>query len=277
MYIYNINNDLINKRNEKYINKTYESNFCDNFKIIGIHKKIKNKFNNWVFYYICKFDNGYEALALLSNITKGKVYNPYYPTHYNIGYMGELYSEAQRNPFYGRWKMMLCRCYNKDSEEHINYEGVEVDERWHNFTNYYNDIKYIVGYKEYQERKTKIKFHIDKDIIGNSKLYSINSCCFIPQEINIFFSKMPCNNNSGFKGVVWDKDRNKWLAQYRHKTKKILYKRFDALNDAKKAYFEIKFKCLQDYLLNDFYWLDKKIINKCNEKILQIENDYLNF
>lgn len=44
------------------------------------------------------------------------------------------------------------------------------------------------------------------------------------------------NNKSGVKGVCWDKDANKWLAQIQIKNKKIKLGRFIRLEDAKLAY-----------------------------------------
>lgn len=44
------------------------------------------------------------------------------------------------------------------------------------------------------------------------------------------------NNKSGIKGVCWDKDANKWLAQIQVNKKKIKLGRYINIEDAKEAY-----------------------------------------
>jgi hypothetical protein len=49
---------------------------------------------------------------------------------------------------------------------------------------------------------------------------------------------MRITNASGFKGVSWDKERSKWLAQIRINGKKIYLGRFNSLEAAAQAYNE---------------------------------------
>lgn len=44
------------------------------------------------------------------------------------------------------------------------------------------------------------------------------------------------NNISGYKGVCWDCERDKWMAQLKCKGRKVLQKRFDSKIEAAKAY-----------------------------------------
>jgi HNH endonuclease/AP2 domain len=44
------------------------------------------------------------------------------------------------------------------------------------------------------------------------------------------------NNKSGIKGVCWDRDARKWLAQIQINNKKMKLGRFDNIIDAQKAY-----------------------------------------
>lgn len=46
------------------------------------------------------------------------------------------------------------------------------------------------------------------------------------------------NNSSGYKGVGWDKSRNKWRAQIKPNQKSIFIGRFSKKEDAAKAYDE---------------------------------------
>ena len=86
-----------------------------------------------------------------------------------------------------------------------------VDERWHNFQNfaewYYDN--YIEGY------------HLDKDILfkGN-KIYSPETCCFVPQEINKLFTKRQSKRGDYPIGVISNKKR---FISIFTKEKKIFY------------------------------------------------------
>ncbi len=46
------------------------------------------------------------------------------------------------------------------------------------------------------------------------------------------------NNKSGIKGVCWDKDNNRWLAQIQVSKQKIKLGRYINIEDAKAAYAE---------------------------------------
>ena len=63
-------------------------------------------------------------------------------------------------------------------------------------------------------------------------------------------SKMPINNTSGFKGVSWYKNNNKWLAQIYIDGKKIYLGSFNNIEDAIKARQE-KAKEIHGEFLNE--------------------------
>jgi hypothetical protein len=75
----------------------------------------------------------------------------------------------------------MQRCYNKRQQvKQPTYVGCLVDERWDNFQVFakWYEENYISG------------FALDKDILfkGN-KIYSPETCCFVPQEINNLITK----------------------------------------------------------------------------------------
>lgn len=87
---------------------------------------------------------------------------------------GEV-SDSSISRIYGIWHSMIGRCYSKNNKNRVSYIGCSVCEEWLYFSNFYIWYKenYIEGYA------------LDKDILfkGN-KLYSPNTCCFVPQYIN---------------------------------------------------------------------------------------------
>lgn len=76
--------------------------------------------------------------------------------------------------------------------------------------------------------------HIDGNRSNNQK----NNLRVCSHSENLYNSKRPIDNTSGYKGITWDKSRNKFLVQLN--AKKIHYNlgRFSKLEDAIVAYKE---------------------------------------
>ena len=150
--------------------------------------------------------------AKYNNFKKGEIKCPYERRFYNVGYLGEgkyKVSENGKNTrVYDTWKAMLQRCYSeKEHERHPTYIGCEVYEGWHNFQNFakwYKDNYYEVGNE---------KMCLDKDILfkGN-KVYSPDTCIFVPETINKLFIKNDKNRGESVIGATLCKN-GKYQAQ----------------------------------------------------------------
>lgn len=119
-----------------------------------------------------------------SNLTKTGIIKPepYNKSIYNIGYLGVgKYSPKENKNIYSCWHSMFKRCYSNSVHKlHISYVNCIVDKIWHNFQNFaeWFTNNYIENY------------HLDKDIlIKGNKIYSPDTCCFVPHEINQLFTK----------------------------------------------------------------------------------------
>lgn len=140
--------------------------------------------------------------AKYNNFKKGEIKCPYERRFYNVGYLGEgkyKVSENGKNTrVYDTWKAMLQRCYSeKEHERHPTYINCEVYEGWHNFQNFakwYKDNYYEVGNE---------KMCLDKDILfkGN-KIYSPDTCIFVPETINKLFIKNDKNRGESVIGTT---------------------------------------------------------------------------
>ena len=162
-----------------------------------------------------KFENGYETMAKYYDIGEGRVKNPYHPSVYSVGYFGVGEYRASINykqtPEYRIWANVLKRCYDEKNQERCpTYKGVTVCQEWHSFQNFakwYNDnLPKIYG----------VKFHLDKDLLQQAvknKIYSPDTCVFLPQEINKFLNNKQSSNTSGYIGVHRYKTHKKWIAQ----------------------------------------------------------------
>ena len=127
--------------------------------------------------------------ARYGDFKKGLIKCPYEPRIYGIGYIGEgkyITTENSKHKIeYKIWFNMLRRCYDpKHQERYSTYKGCRVEEYLFNFQNMAEWIE-----KNYYEVPGE-QMCLDKDILykGN-KIYSKESCIFVPERINLLFVK----------------------------------------------------------------------------------------
>lgn len=109
------------------------------------------------------------------NVIRGAVKDFFVPTVEGVGFLGTD-RRVNKLPSYRCWKHMIVRCYSENYHStRGSYKGCSVCVDWHNFCNFekWFDENHIEGY------------HLDKDLLlqGN-KVYSPETCCFIPAYIN---------------------------------------------------------------------------------------------
>jgi hypothetical protein len=100
---------------------------------------------------------------------------------------------------------MIRRCYDKKYQvKYPTYKDCKVCDEWLNYQNFA---------KWFDENYYQIDdetMHIDKDIlVKGNKVYSPETCVFVPQDINILFTK---RHRTLPTGVQYDKKRNKYRA-----------------------------------------------------------------
>lgn len=143
------------------------------------------------------------------NFCEGSVKNVYDKMVLGVGFFGEGEYLSRINgkttPQYSKWYSMLNRCYNeKFYEKYSCYEGCSVSEEWHNFQNFAK--WYDENYYEIEGQK----MHLDKDIlVKGNKIYSPETCIFVPNRINILFVKGHENRGSLPMGVALNRSSKK--------------------------------------------------------------------
>jgi len=139
--------------------------------------------------------------VLYHNIKSGEIKNKNHKSIFNTGYMGfGLYSYGKNKNTHNYWKNILRRCYSELCQiKHPTYKDVKVCEEWHNFQNF---AKWFENnWKDYMKG-----WHLDKDIIcPDCKIYSPETCAFVPAEINGLFNNVKQNKGSEPVGVSKNK------------------------------------------------------------------------
>ena len=171
------------------------------------------------------------------NLKAGTVKNPFLPVLFRVGFMGEGFYKS-RNDFnektktYNTWKSMLERCYSKNtSYKNISYIKTKVCKEWHNFQNFakWFEENYIEG------------FQLDKDIlVKGNKIYSPETCCFVPQEINIFFVEKKSNIGVYPVGIHLNKKSGTYITRITNFGKRVTLGSFKVVEEAEKVYFQAK-------------------------------------
>ena len=172
---------------------------------------------------------------------------------YGVGINDLRYLEKNKGTKeYSLWCDMLRRCYEeKYLERFPTYRGSKVSDEWLIFSNFKRDINSMKNFE-----KSKEDWVLDKDILSDTKTYSKETCCFIPESLNIFIANIPKEYKATF-----DKRWNVYYAYCSdvHGNKKYLG-RYRTLVEAHKVYSEFKSVVIQNTI--DFYQgvLDDKVI-----------------
>jgi hypothetical protein len=170
--------------------------------------------------------------ASYDNFIRGKVKNPYDKTVCGIGCIGKgLHKtsiEGKHTPQYKTWKNMIERCYNKNfHKSRAAYTDCFVCDEWLNFqvfADWYNNNFYQIDNE---------KMHLDKDIlIKGNKVYSADTCIFVPLTINILYSSNTKIKGEYPIGVYWSNQNKKYIAQYNNITGERNNKAFDTPEEA---------------------------------------------
>ena len=127
---------------------------------------------------------------------------PYEPRTFEIGYLGEgkykTIENGKTTDKYDIWSSMLQRCYDpKYQEKHPTYKGCSVEEYLLNFQHMGKWLE-----ENYYEVPGE-QMCLDKDILykGN-KIYSRETCIFVPQRINKLFIKSDKSRGKNLIGVT---------------------------------------------------------------------------
>lgn len=151
---------------------------------------------------------------------------------------------------YKHWFQMIRRCYSdKEQKKRMTYIGCSVCEEWLTFSNF---LKWFMS----EDSGYKIGYQIDKDIIkkGN-KVYSPDTCVFVPRRINCLFTKSNTLRGDTPIGVTTTQS-GRYRAQYAQFNKMTylgLYddpiSAFNAYKDSKESFIQ---KVAMDYFANGY-------------------------
>ena len=178
---------------------------------------------------------------------RGEVKSHFTPSVFAVGIKGLepiVDENGEKLDSYKCWQSMLSRCYSaKYQAKHPSYIGCYVCDEWlyyPNFKKWYEENYYEI------ENKTS---QLDKDIlVKGNKVYSPETCVFVPNFINKLFIKRQNDRGELPIGVCFNKRDKKYQANLRvFKNGKSVRKHlglFDTPEEAFNAYKQAK----EDYI-----------------------------
>lgn len=99
-------------------------------------------------------------------------------------------------PEYNQWFDMFQRCFSERSKKvRVSYKYCQMDKEWCSYDSWLEWARCQTGFLQRDSRGNL--FQIDKDLLGTGMLYDIESCCFLPKEINVAL----INNFKGFQSM----------------------------------------------------------------------------
>lgn len=190
-------------------------------------------------------DTRYEISVKSSDILRGKIKNPLFPSVSGVGFIGigpHKSEDGKGRPTkaYTHWSSMLNRCYAHGSG--ASYEDCFVCEEWHSFQNFANWAVTQVGYNT-------AGWELDKDILSKgNKEYNPECCRFVPKRLNLLLMKSASRRGEYPIGVYFHKASQKYMARCGGEYLGLYETANDAFYSYKKRKEEIIKQVAQDYV-----------------------------
>jgi hypothetical protein len=221
----------MNKKNER-LNETNINNQNYIMKIIQYNNKRD---------ILVEFQDEYKGIVHTNyhNFKVGLVKNPYHPSVCNgMGIVGNKYPihvDHKNIKEYQSWMDMLKRVFKP---KYPTYKDVTCCNEWLLYENFY---EWLHSQENFDKWLNGERWAIDKDIlVKGNKIYSPDTCCLVPHEINTLFVKSEKTRGEYPIGVSKRNDRNGFQAKIiygkkNNKAKSTLYN-YSTVEEAFNAY-----------------------------------------
>lgn len=156
----------------------------------------------------------YKTTTQWPNIKAGQVRNPYVPTVFNVGIIGEKYKTVVNKKMskeYNTWHEMIRRCFDeKCKNNYPTYQDSTCCDEWILYENFY---EWLHSQENFDKWICDKRSALDKDIlVKGNKIYSPETCLLVPQYVNTLFIKKDANRGDLPIGVSYDAKQQRYFA-----------------------------------------------------------------
>ncbi len=226
--------------------KVFSTNNCGNVIVL----EYLNKRNIFVQF----LDTGYKTCVELKELLNGNIKDYLIPSVCGVGITGEKGSKKDRE--YMLWVGLLERCYSeKRHKNRPTYKSCTTSENF----NYY---PYFKSWCNKQIGFGNEGWELDKDIlVKGNKVYSEDTCCFVPAEINVMFTKTDALRGKHPIGVQYYKPSDCFRAYVGCYSKRIYLGQFNTELEAFRAYKQAKEAYIKEVANKWKDQIDPKVYN----------------
>ena len=207
-----------------------------------------------------------------NNYKKGNVKNPYYPSVYGAGIIGDKYQTCNLNQSkeYKIWSSMLQRCFDEQTKKKwAAYGNTDCCDEWLLFENFYD---WLHNQDNFEQWLNGERWDIDKDIlIKGNKIYSPERCLLIPHNVNSLFTKSDRARGKYPIGVVKRGEKYQASCQNMLVGKRQHLGTFDSPQNAFKAYKKYKENLIKQVAKQEYE--KGNITERCYKAMLDYQVD----
>ena len=256
---------IINRRLE-LLGKEFETNSCGKCFIIDY----KGRNDVTVMFYDPVGVTKCSMYNLKTGVVSNPTYKNKYPTVYGVGVIGEgKYSPEKDNRIYKLWQSVLQRGYDMAfKKRNPTYKDTEVCPEWLNFQNF-ADWCYIQKFFDAKDDRGK-SYTLDKDIlVRGNKVYSPETCCFVPHIINCI--TISCKKVRGNLpvGVHKHKECSKYSVNFKSE---VYLGGFNTPEEAFQVYKNLKEADIKDIAEVYLNKIDSKVYDKLTSWEVSIDD-----
>lgn len=203
-------------------------------------------------------DSSYTTFSTTGNIRSGSVKDKMSPSVYGVGVVGVNSISTNQKPHqeYVFWNSMLQRCYDLSYKlKRPTYIGCTSS----------NNFKYYPYFKDWCNKQVGFGnkgWCLDKDIlVKGNKLYSEDTCCFVPREINSLFALSGNARGLNPIGVQFNLEEGNYSARVSRGGKHCHIGTYETKEDAFLAYKEAKELHIKSVAKRWFGKIDQNVFN----------------
>ena len=232
------------------VGEVYENNVGLKFVVIEYNgcNDVKVKF----------VDSSYTTFSTAGNIRSGSVKDKMSPSVYGVGVVGANSISTNQKPHqeYVFWNSMLQRCYDLSYQlKRPTYIGCTSS----------NNFKYYPYFKDWCNKQVGFGnkgWCLDKDIlVKGNKLYSEDTCCFVPREINSLFALSGNARGLNPIGVQFNLEEGNYSARVSRDGKHCHIGTYETKEDAFLMYKEAKELHIKSVAKRWFGKIDQNVFN----------------